>query len=94
MKTIKLIIAGAMLSFAVTGAAYADSGSHTPAQIFPNQAERAPAAPARQAEMPTPRPGWNKGSQYGVEWLTGTTKARSERESHQPASRQHRAIGG
>ena len=78
MKTTKLMIASAALSFVLTGAAYADSGSHTPAQIFSNQAERVQTAQASQAEMPAPRPGWNKGSQYGVEWLTRKTDDRSE----------------
>ncbi len=78
MKKTKLIVVSAALGFAVTGVAYADSGSHTPAQIFPNQSERVQTAPANSTEMPVPRPGWNKGSHYGVEWLTGTTKARSE----------------
>ncbi len=78
MKTTKWMIASMVLSFVVTGAAYADGGSHTPAQLFPNQAERAQTAPASPAEMPAPRPGWNKGSQYGVEWLTRTTDSRSE----------------
>ncbi|CDH44681.1 hypothetical protein [Candidatus Contendibacter odensensis] len=45
MKTTKLIIAGAMLSFAAAGAAYADSGSHTPAQVFPNPPSQSPRTP-------------------------------------------------
>lgn len=78
MKTTKLIIASAMFSFTAAGAAYADSGSHTPAQLFSNQAERLQTAQASQAEMPAPRLGWNKGSQYSVEWLTRKTNDRSE----------------
>lgn len=94
MKMAKSIIAGAVLGFAAAGAAHADSGSHTPTQIFPNQTERASVAPAHQAEMPTPRPGWNKGSQYGAEWLTGTTKARSEGSStNQPPASTAQSAG-
>ena len=77
MKKTKLIVVSAALGFAVTGTAYADSGSHTPAQIFPNQTDKGADPSANSTEMPVPRPGWNKGSP-GVEWLTGTTKARSE----------------
>ena len=40
MKTTRSIIAGAMLSFAMAGAAHADSGSHTPVQLFPNQSRK------------------------------------------------------
>ena len=76
MKTLKMI-AAIVIASASAGAAYADNGSHTPAQLFSNQAEKVQTAQASQAEMPAPRPGWNKGS-LGVEWLTGTTKARSE----------------
>ncbi|MDG4549789.1 MAG: hypothetical protein P9F19_09790 [Candidatus Contendobacter sp.] len=94
MKKTKLIVVSAALGFAVTGAAYADSGSHTPAQLFPNQAERVQATPASPAEMPAPRPGWNKGSQYDVEWLTGTTKARSEGSStNQPSASTAQSAG-
>lgn len=66
MKTTKLIIAGAMLSFAVTGAAYADNSG------FNNKDN------GGESSMSAPRPGWNKGSQYSVEWLTRTTNTRSE----------------
>ena len=94
MKTTRSIIAGAMLSFAMAGAAHADSGSHTPVQLFPNQVERVQAAPASQAAMPASRPGWNKGSQYGVEWLTGKTKDRSERSAtSQPPANVEQAAG-
>ena len=87
IKTTRSMIAGALLSFATAGAAYADSGSHTPAQIFPNQTDKGADPPANSTEMPVPRPGWNKGSP-DVEWLTGTTKARSEGSptSQPPAS--------
>lgn len=93
MKTTKLMITGAALSFALTGAAYADSGSHTPAQLFSNQAARAQTAQASQAEMPAPRPGWNKGSQYGAEWLTRKTNDRSETSatSQPPTSKEQAA---
>lgn len=58
-----------------------DSGNHAPTQVFSNQTERAQTASASQAEMPAPQRGWNKGSQYGVEWLTRTANARSEENS-------------
>ena len=77
MKTTRSMIVSALLSFATAGAAYADGGGHTLAQLFPNQAERVQTAQASQAEMPAPRPGWNKGS-LGVEWLTRKTNDRSE----------------
>ena len=77
MKTLKMI-AAVVIASASAGAAYADGGGHTPAQLFPNQVERVQTAPASQAEMPASRPGWNKGSQYGAEWLTRKTKDRSE----------------
>lgn len=78
MKTTRSMIAGVMLSFAMAGAVYADSGSHTPLpNSFQNQAERVQTAQASQAEMPAPRPGWNNGSP-GVEWLTRKTNDRSE----------------
>jgi len=94
MKKTKLIVVSAALGFAVTGAAYADSGSHTPAQIFPNQSERVQTAPANSTEMPVHRPGWNKGSQYGVEWLTGRTKDRSEMSvTSQPPTNAEQATG-
>ena len=94
MKTTKLMIASAALSFVLTGAAYADSGSHTPAQIFSNQAERVQTAQASQAEMPAPRPGWNNGSQYGVEWLTRKTNNRSEASAtRQPPANQEQTAG-
>ena len=66
MKTTKLIIAGAMLSFAVTGAAYADNSG------FNNKDN------GGESSMSAPRPGWNNGSQYGVEWLTRKTDDHSE----------------
>ncbi len=80
MKTLKVIIA-VVVAGASASAAYADSGSHTPAQIFSNQTERIRTAPASEAKMPAPRSGWNKGSQYGVEWLTQKTGNRSETSS-------------
>ena len=44
--------------------------------------------------MPASRPGWNKGSQYGVEWLTGKTKDRSERSAtSQPPANAEQAAG-
>lgn len=42
MKTTRSMIAGAMLSFATAGAAYADGGSHNPAQVFPNPPSDSP----------------------------------------------------
>ena len=40
------------------------------------------------------RPGWNKGSPYGVEWLTGTTKTRSEGSStNQPPASTAQSAG-
>ena len=42
MKTTRSMIAGAMLSFAMAGAAYADGGSHNPAQVFPNPPSDSP----------------------------------------------------
>ena len=42
MKTTRSMIAGALLSFAMAGAAYADSGSHNPAQVFPNPPSDSP----------------------------------------------------
>ena len=94
MKTTRLTIASAMLGFAVTGAAYADGSGHTPTQLFPNQVERVQAAPASQAEMPASRPGWNKGSQYGAEWLTRKTKDRSEMSAtSQPPTNAEQAAG-
>ena len=94
MQTTKLMIASMALSFVITGAAYADSGRHTPAQLFPNQAEKVQTAPVSQTAMPASRPGWNKGSQYGVEWLTGTTKARSEGSStNQPPASTAQSAG-
>lgn len=94
MKKTKLIVVSAALGFTVTGAAYADGGSHTPAQLFPNQVERVQAAPASQAEMPASRPGWNKGSQYGAEWLTRKTKDRSEMSAtSQPPTNAEQAAG-
>jgi len=76
MKTLKMIVAIVVASVSA-GAAYANGGGHTLAQLFPNQAERVQTAQASQAEMPAPRPGWNKGS-LGVEWLTRKTNDRSE----------------
>lgn len=94
MKPTRLMIASAILGFTVTGATYADSGSHTPAQIFPDQAERIQAAPTRQAELPAPRAGWNKGSQYDTERLTRATDARSEVSSaDQPPASAARSEG-
>jgi hypothetical protein len=86
MKTLKMIVAVVVASTAA-GAAYAGDGSYTLAQ-----AERVQAAP-RYGEMPAPRPGWNKGSQYGVEWLTRTTHNRSEvsSTSQPPASTEQSA---
>lgn len=66
MKTTKLIIASAMLSFSVTGAAYADNSGF-------NHKDN-----GGESSMSAPRPGWNKGSQYSVEWLTRTTNTHSE----------------
>jgi len=94
MQTTKLMIASMALSFVITGATYADGGSHTPAQLSLNQVERVQTAPASQAAMPASRPGWNKGSQYGVEWLTGKTKDRSERSAtSQPPANAEQAAG-
>ena len=42
MKTTRSMIAGAMLSFAMAGAAYADGGGHNPAQVFPNPPSDSP----------------------------------------------------
>ena len=42
MKTTRSMIAGAMLSFATAGAAYADGGGHNPAQVFPNPPSDSP----------------------------------------------------
>ena len=93
MKTLKMIVAIVVAS-ASAGAAYADGGSHTPAQLFSNQAERVQTVSASQAEMPAPRPGWNKGSQYGVEWPTRKTNDRSEASAtSQPPANAEQAVG-
>ena len=82
MKTTQLIIAGAMLSFAVTGAAYADNSG------FNNKDN------GGESSMSAPRPGWNKGSQYGVGWLTRTTNTRSEvRSTSQSPASAEQAVG-
>lgn len=90
MKTLKMIVAVVIASAAV-GTAYAGHDGYTLAQ-----AERVQAAPASQAEMPAPRPGWNKGSgsPYGVEWLTRTTKAHFEASStNQPPASTAQSAG-
>ena len=92
MKTLKMIVAVVIASVSA-GAAYADSGSRTPAQLFSNQTERVQTAQANQAEMPAPRPGWNKGSQYGVEWLTRKARDRSEASAtSQPPANAEQAV--
>ncbi|MDS4030687.1 MAG: hypothetical protein RKO66_11515 [Candidatus Contendobacter sp.] len=83
MKTTRSIIAGAVLSFATVGAAYADGGGHNPAQVFPN-----PPSDSPRVTMPAQDNHHNDGGQNrdGRDWSKNVIPDSHQHPADTPSS--------